>query len=183
MRVGPAFWLGICWYLSTIVVFAITLNLYGSWLVSIGLAVVWWIFYIVQVTPILTRLKMPINTWKALVQRFPRTVKVNQENADSVGLGTLNDLTLSFALVARNDTLSVRIFMVRFLWRDTITVPWNQIDIQRVGTNPEGDYVAVVSFPEFPDCELVLPWRKKFARFHDRAQPGSLPAERGPKTG
>ena len=112
---------------------------------------------------------MPIDTWKMLVQRFPPTVKVTQENADSFGLGTLNGYSLGFALIGKKTALSVSISMVSFLRHKTIAVPWDQIDIQRVGTNPDGDYVAVVSFPKLHNCELVLPWRKKFTKLHDRA--------------
>lgn len=168
MKFGPRTWIEIGWYLSTIAVFVITRNLYGSWLVSIGSAAVWALFYFIQGARIIFRLWMPIDIWRMLVKRFPPTVKVTQENADSVGSGTLNGCPLGFALIARKTELSVRISMVSFLRHKTIAVPWDRIEVRRVGTNPKGDYIAVVSFPEFHYCEMVLPWRKKFARFHDR---------------
>lgn len=150
-------------------VFIVTRNLHGSWLVSIGSATVWALFYFYQGTRIVNRIAMPIDTWKRLARRFPRGFRVALVDADNIGGGSLNGYALSFALIAREGALSVRVCHVWLLRRNTIAVPWNQIEIRRVGTNSDGNYVATVSFPEFPDCELVLPWLKKFARFHDRA--------------
>ena len=149
--------------------FVITRNLYGNWLVSIGWTAVWGLFYAVQAIRIMARLEMPVHTWKMLARRYPRGTKVALVDADNVGEGTLNGCPLVFALIAREGALSVRVCNVSFLWRNTIAIPWNQVRIRRVGTNPKGDYVAVVALPQFPDCELVLPWLKKFARFHDRS--------------
>lgn len=183
MKFGPAFWMGLFGYLSTIASVFVAQSLYGNWFLSIGLAAIWAILYVDQAARALTRLEMPIQQWRLLVRRFLRGIKVTATNANCEGDGALDGCPLYFMLVAKEGALSIRVCQVWFLRRNTIAVPWNQIEIRRVGTNSDGNYVATVSFPEFPDCELVLPWLRKFARFHDRAQPGSLPAERGPKTG
>ena len=169
MNTGHKFWIGITGNLSIFAVLFITQHLYGNWLASIGLAAAWTLFFVIQFSRILNRLEMPIHTWKMLVRRFPRGIKVASVDADMIGKGTLNGCPLVFELIAREGALNIRLSMVAFLWRNTIAVPWRQIQIRQVGTNHDGKYVAVVSFPEFPDCEMVLPWLKRFRRFHDRA--------------
>jgi len=168
LKVGSAFWIGICGCLSIFGVFSITLILYGNWFFSFGLAAAWTLFYVIQGIRILARLKMPIHTWVILARRFPRGIRVTSVDADIIGEGSLNRCPLLFELIAREGALNIRLRMVSFVWRNTIAVPWNKIQVRQVGKNHDGNYVAVVSFLEFPDCEMVLPWLKRFRRFHDR---------------
>lgn len=169
LKTAHKFWIGATGKLSVFAVLFITQYLYGNWLASIGLAAVWTLFFVIQLSRVLNRLEMPIHIWKILARRFPRGIRVTSVDADMIGEGTLNGCPLVFELIAREGALNIRLGMVAFLWRNTIAVPWNQIRIHQVGTNHDEKYVAVVSFPEFPDCEMVLPWLKRFARFHDLA--------------
>ena len=169
MKVALVFWFKFCGLLSAVAVFVITRIVYESWLVSIGATTLWALFYLVQGTRTYYRLAMPIDAWKVLTRRFPCGKRITSVDADVSGRGALNGHPLVLEVIAREGALSVKVCVVSFLRNNTIAVPWDQIDIQRVGTNPDGDYVAVVSFPKLHNCELVLPWRKKFTKFHDRA--------------
>ena len=84
---------------------------------------------------------------------------------------------MDFALVVEKTALTVSICKISFLWPRTITIPWDQIEIRRIGTNSNGEYVAVVSFPSLNGCDMVLPWRRKFAKILDHVEFGGLPPE------
>ncbi len=116
------------------------------------------------------RLTIPIRLWKLLASRSPHRRKANEKNADSLGMGTLNGCDLYFALIVDKTALTVGVCQTLFLWPKSITIPWDQIRIDRVGTNYDGKYVAVVSVPSIHGCEMVLPWRRKFARILDQVE-------------
>ena len=177
MKSAPAFWISVFFYLSSIAVLIVAQAVYGSWLLSIGLAIVWVGFYLVQGSKLLPRLLIPISSWKLLVRHFPPTRRVTETNADCIGVGTLEGCRLDFALVVEKTALTVSICKILFLWPRTITVPWDQIEIRRIGTNSNGGYVAVVSFPSLNGCDMVLPWRRKFAKILDHVEFGGLPPE------
>ena len=155
--------------LSVVAVFVFTQDLYGNWFVSFGSTAAWILFFLVYGFRTYNRLAMPIDTWKTLARRFPRGARFKSAEVDTVGRGSLDGVHLIFELVARKGALTVKVCWVSFLWRNTLAIPWNQIEIRRVGTNQRGHYVAAVSFPQLPDCEMVLPWLKKFAKYHDRS--------------
>lgn len=114
--------------------------------------------------------------WKLLGRRFPCTRKATEQNADCVGFGTLNGCDLCFALVADKTALTVGIHKALFVRPKTIKIPWDQIEISRVGANYDGAYFAVVSVPSIHGCEMVLPWRRKFAKILDQVELAGSPA-------
>ena len=164
----PIVWINVSHHLITILVFVITLNLYDSWLLSIGLTAASLILYLLLTVPVMIRLRIPIQVWRILAQRFPCSTEVNPGRVDFDGRGAINDCPVPLAVVAKEDALSVRILMVRFLRPKTITIPWDRMEILREWTNPDGDHVATVSFPKLRNCELVLPWQSEFTKFHER---------------
>ena len=168
--------ISVFFYLSSIAVLAITQAIYGKWLLSIGLGVVWAYSYFVVGSLLLPRVTMPIRLWKLLATRSPRTRKANEKNADCLGMGTLNGCELYFALVVDRTALTIGVCQILFLRPKSITIPWDQIQIDRVGTNYDGKYVAVVSVPSIHGCEMVLPWRRKFAKILDQIELAGSPA-------
>ena len=173
---GPALWVGVGFYFSLVAVPTIVHAIYGSWVLSIGLTIVWTCLYFVVGSMSMSRLLMPIHLWKLLGRRFPCTRKVTEQNADCFGFGTLNGCDLCFALVADKTALTVGICKALFVRPKTIKIPWDQIEISRVGTNYDGAYVAVISFPSISGCEMVLPWRRKLAKILDQVELGGSPA-------
>jgi len=173
---GPAFWVGLGFYFS---LFAIPITLhvvYGSWVLSIGLTIIWVYLYVIIGSMALPRLLMPIHLWRLLAARSQRTRKANEKNADCLGMGTLNGCDLYFALVLDRTALTIGVCKILFLRPKSITIPWDQIQMDQVGTNGDGEYVAVISFPFIHGCQIVLPWRRKFAKTLDEVQLGSSPA-------
>lgn len=173
---GPALWVGVAFYFSLVAVPSTAHAIYGSWVLSIGLTMVWTCLYLVIGSMSMSRLLMPIHLWKLLGCRFPSTQKVTEQNADCLGFGTLNGCDLYFALVADKTALTVGIRKALFVRPKTIKIPWDQIEISRAGTNYDGAYVAVISFPSIDGCEMVLPWRRRFAKILDQVELGGSPA-------
>lgn len=167
---GPALWVGIGFYVTLVAVPAALHAVYGSWLISIGVGVVWAYSYFIAGCLILPRLTIPIHLWKLLASRSPHTRKANEKNADSLGMGTLNGCDLYLALIVDKAALTVGVCQTLFLWPKSVTIPWDQVQIDRVGTNYDGKYVAVVSVPSIHGCEMVLPWRRKFAKILDQVE-------------
>ena len=170
MKEPRALWISTFFYLSSVAILVTVQNIHGNWLLSVGLVAVWIYLYLVIGSMALPRLLMPMRLWKLLASRSPHRRKANEKNADSLGMGTLNGCELYFALIVDKKALTVGVCQTLFLWPKSVTIPWDQIQIDRVGTNYDGKYVAVVSVPSIHGCEMVLPWRRKFAKILDQVE-------------
>lgn len=171
------FWCGLTVYLGSIAVLLILGAVLRDWIVAIGFALLWFATSFVLAALLVSIIEMPRQAWKALETRFPRKRKVNEELAECVGHGTLNGVEVYFAIIVDEAALSIRVCRVASLRPMVISIPWDRIEIVRVGLNSKRKYTALVTIPELWNCDIELPWRRHFPKGAQSKQ--ALPSESG----
>ena len=136
---------------------------HGNWLMSIGLALSWWLASELVGAKLFQYLKMDPESWNSLADRYPAQEKVTDDNAfTNASIGAFNETLVVFWLTATSDHVTIETRGVWFYRRKGITVPWCDVQLRRTWTDEDKELFASISFKGTPDCELVVPWRKHF---------------------
>ena len=134
----------------------------GRWIVTVAVGLLWMGVWIMTVYLVYTYRNAPRQAWKNLAQRFPSKRTVTDSNMQCLGYGEFNGLKVMYALLATKQMLHVRLQHELFLRPKAVSIPWQELRIERVGLNGKEEFVAEVSVPRFWNCKMLLPWQKRF---------------------
>lgn len=161
------FWLSLFAYGGSAAIVIVLQQVYGFWLMSIGIAALWWMAWIWLAAFVISSEEFPHDSWKALGNRFPSGKRVTMENAYVFGIGTFCGNKQQIALMVNELRLIIGIWGVVGLRPRSISVPWQELELDGEGIDDSGERFASMSFKCDPEIKMTVPWKKRWSTYFE----------------